>query len=208
MEKYKICPSCNTKNDPALFECIQCETDLTGVKVTDELTEQMAAQNATEPVTSGRMVRICDCGNKNPANARKCSACNEDISDITPVADGVGESGDKKEQPVSFVLSSLDGKYAFKVPAGETLIGREHEMASYLTEKSYVSRTHARIVCENGELLVENLSNTNFTYVNNRRVMKKLRLQDGDELALGGTNIDGKCQELAAYFLVRIGTCM
>ena len=38
MEKYKICPSCKTKNPPALFECMSCEADLTGVKITDENT--------------------------------------------------------------------------------------------------------------------------------------------------------------------------
>lgn len=45
MEKYKICPSCKTKNPPALFECMNCEADLTGVKITDEETERMLAEN-------------------------------------------------------------------------------------------------------------------------------------------------------------------
>ena len=40
MEKYKICPSCKTKNPPALFECMSCEADLTGVKITDEEEEE------------------------------------------------------------------------------------------------------------------------------------------------------------------------
>lgn len=40
MEKYKICPSCKAKNPPALFECMNCESDLTRVKITDEETEK------------------------------------------------------------------------------------------------------------------------------------------------------------------------
>ena len=58
------------------------------------------------------------------------------------------------------------------------------------------------------ELFIENLSNTNFTYVNNKKILEKTKLQDGDEIGLGGTNLNGKCQEQAAYFLVRIGQCI
>ena len=41
MQKYKICPSCHSKNEPTLLECLYCETDLTRVKITDEETEKM-----------------------------------------------------------------------------------------------------------------------------------------------------------------------
>ena len=205
MEKYKICPSCKEKNPPALFECMNCEADLTGVKITDEETERMIAENAAEQTKdTKKMVRICECGTKNPPNARKCSFCNEDISDITPTPDDEEE----KTEAVTFVLSSLDGKFAYKVTTDDITIGRENTMSEYLSVKSYVSRSHARITKVNDELFIENLSNTNFTYVNNKKITEKTKLQDGDEIGLGGTNINGKCQEQAAYFLVRIGQCM
>ena len=206
MEKYKICPSCKTKNPPALFECMSCEADLTGVKITDEETERMNAANAvaqTEPIN--KMVRVCECGAKNAPNAHKCSSCNEDISDITPTLDVEVE-----EEPASitFVLSSLDGQYAYKVIADEVTIGRTNTMSEYLSAKGYVSRAHAKLIKTDNELYIENLSNTNFTYVNNKKIDVRTKLQDGDEIGLGGTNINGNCQELAAYFLVRIGQCM
>lgn len=205
MEKYKICPSCKAKNPPALFECMNCEADLTGVKITDEETERMIAENAAaQAETSKKIVRVCECGTKNPPNARKCSFCNEDISDITPTPDDEKE----KTEAVTFVLSSLDGKFAYKVTTDDITIGRENTMSEYLSVKSYVSRSHARLTKVNGELFIENLSNTNFTYVNNKKITEKTKLQDGDEIGLGGTNINGKCQEQAAYFLVRIGQCM
>ncbi|MCI9320547.1 MAG: hypothetical protein HFH05_10780 [Lachnospiraceae bacterium] len=47
MEKYKICPSCKTLNEPTLLECVNCEADLTMVKITDEETEKMLAENKT-----------------------------------------------------------------------------------------------------------------------------------------------------------------
>ena len=62
MEKYKICPSCKTKNPPALFECMNCESDLTGVKITDEETERMIAENAAAQAEESprKMVRVCE----------------------------------------------------------------------------------------------------------------------------------------------------
>lgn len=206
MEKYKICPSCKTKNPPALFECMNCEADLTGIKITDEETEKMIADNVIEQAETalGKMVRVCECGTKNAPNARKCNSCDEDISDITPTPD----TEDQTKGECSFVLSSLDGRYAYTVTADDVTIGRESIMSEYLSVKSYVSRSHARITKANNELYIENLSNTNFTYVNNKKITEKTVLQDGDEIGLGGTNINGRCQEQAAYFLVRIGQCM
>lgn len=206
MEKYKICPSCKTKNPPALFECMSCEADLTRVRITDEETEKMIAENvATQAEASPqRMVRVCECGERNAPNARKCIACSEDISDVIPKPD----NGEEKEESISFVLSSLDGQCAYKVTSDDVIIGRENAMSEYLLVKSYVSRSHARVTKENNELFIENLSNTNFTYVNNKKITEKTKLQDGDEVGLGGTNLNGKCQEQAAYFLVRIGQCM
>lgn len=204
MEKYKVCPSCKTKNEPIMFECMNCEADLTMVKITDEETERMLAENAAvQSVATEKWVRICECGEKNPANARKCSSCGEDISDIIPIPDQ-GE----EQKTFTYGLSSLDGQYAYKMTGGEVTIGRENIMGEYLSAKSYVSRVHAKLVLEEGGLYIENMSNTNFTYVNNKKILEKTKLQDGDEVGLGGTNVNGKRQEQAAYFLVRVGQCM
>lgn len=204
MVKYKICPSCKTKNEPTLLECINCEADLTRVKITDEESEKMLeADTVVQAPTKANLVRICECGTKNPPNARKCSSCNEDISDITPTPEVHEESSS-----TAFVLSSLDGKFAYKMGAKQITIGRENIMSEYLATKSYVSRAHAVLSIESDELFIENLSNTNFTYVNNKKITTKVKLEDGDEIGLGGTNLNGKCQAEAAYFLVRIGQCM
>ena len=57
MEKYKICPSCGTKNEPTLLECVNCETDLTRIKITDEENEKNAPPIQT-PAPTVRMVRM------------------------------------------------------------------------------------------------------------------------------------------------------
>lgn len=203
MEKYKICPSCHEKNEPTLLECIYCEADLTRVKITDEESERMQENNSIAEQQTAELVRLCECGAKNPPNARKCSSCGEDISDITPTPDTA-----EKPAETTFVLSSTDGQYAYKLTSDKIIIGRENVMSEYLSVKSYVSRSHARLSIINGELFIENMSNTNFTYVNNQKITEKTRLNDGDEIGLGGTNINGKSQSMAAYFLVRIGQCM
>ena len=204
MEKYKVCPSCKTKNEPTLLECFNCEADLTMVKITDEATERMWTENATaQSAATVKRVRLCECGAKNPANARKCGSCNQDISDITPVPDT-----EEKQNVSTYVLSSIDGQYAYKMTTDVITIGRENMMGEYLSAKSYVSRAHAKLFLAEGELYIENISNTNFTYVNNKKILEKIKLQDGDEVGLGGTNVNGKRQEQAAYFMVRIGQCM
>lgn len=198
--KYKICPSCNTKNKPTLLECLNCEADLTRVKVTDEETEKMLEENATtQPQEQIKLVRVCACGTHNPSNARKCSSCKDDISDIIPTLE-TDEDNCKK----IFMLSSLDGRYAYKITADEITVGRENVMSDYLSAKSYVSRSHAKFVVENAQLYIENLSSTNFTYVNNKKITGKVRLKNRDEIGLGGTDLNGKCQSEAAYFIVRI----
>ena len=203
MEKYKICPSCHEKNEPTLLECIYCEADLTRVKITDEESERMQENNSIAEQQTAELVRLCECGAKNPPNARKCSSCGEDISDITPTPDTA-----EKLAETTFVLSSTDGQYAYKMTSDEIIIGRENIMSDYLSVKSYVSRSHAKLTIMNGKFFIENMSNTNFTYVNNQKITEKTRLNDGDEIGLGGTNINGKSQSMAAYFLVRIGQCM
>ena len=146
---------------------------------------------------------MCECGAKNPPNARKCSSCGEDISDILPITER-----EEEQSTSAHILSSLDGQYVYKMTDGQVIIGRENHMSEYLSGKSYVSRAHAKLFLEESGLSVENMSSTNFTYVNNKKIQERTKLQDGDEVGLGGMSITGSRQEEAAYFLVRIGQCM
>ena len=54
MNKYKICPSCGTKNPPTVLECITCETDLTAVRAVDEFSEKLQTEPSTDS-KSGKM---------------------------------------------------------------------------------------------------------------------------------------------------------
>ena len=81
----------------------------------DEVTENITY----EPETETPMVKICECGAENPPAARKCSACDEDISDILPAPKA--ECCCKQ-----YSLCEISGAYTYDVPNDtEIILGRE-----------------------------------------------------------------------------------
>lgn len=198
MEKFKICPVCGMHNKPNMIECIGCETDLTSVKATDEATEQakITAQENTSENVEEKYVRICDCGCINSATAKKCIECGEDISDIAPILQS-------ENNTCKYVITSLDGEYAYEIKDGTAILGRENEMKEYLADKAYVSRQHAKIMKDDDKVYIENLSNTNFTFVNNQKIVEKTELHVDDEIGLGGNETNGSRQSGAAYLILR-----
>ncbi|MFA5658241.1 MAG: FHA domain-containing protein [Oscillospiraceae bacterium] len=195
MAKFKICPACGEMNPPALLECRRCEADLTGIRLADFCQPADSGSNAAD---LNEAVRICECGHENPISFRKCEKCGEEISDILPTIKGENFSA-------GITLEAVDGGYCYKLATREATIGRDREMSDYLSSKSFVSRVHAKMrVSENG-VFIENLSRTNFTYINNQRIPdgEEAQLNDGDEVGFGGNFRQGR-QENAAYFRVRI----
>ena len=221
MEKYKICPNpqCGKHNKSKAIECMWCETDLSGVKPTDDETEAARAKaekerekaqqdmNSTSPINhAGGMTRICEsCGTHNAPNARKCSNCGEDISDIIPVQDNTIEPEPNENYVKNFILEAVDGQFSFDITEKGTVVGREQEMKDYLADKSYVSRKHAELRRESERLYIRNLSKMNFTYINNEKITdsEEHELKPGDEIGLGGNSVNGVRQNLAAYFIVK-----
>ena len=205
LEKYKLCPMCQEHNPPSLLECRKCETDLTGVKVADSTTEQ--SSEAPIPVQDSetqKIFRLCDCGEKNPPQARKCRACGEDISDLIP------ERHEADALPFSYALHALDDSFQVTIDKPVIIIGREVELKEYLASKGYVSRQHAKLTIVAQKVFIENLSNTNNTYVNNILIPNDhpTALNDADEIGLGGISISEKRQEQAAYFIFRVQPCI
>jgi ribosomal protein L40E len=201
-ERYKVCPECGAHNSPSRLECIQCEADLTGVKIVDSVTETQTKENAadyskalSDGVTSSP-VRICECGNHNPPQLRKCEKCGEDISDVIPTMISDVSS-------FAYELKAIGDDYSIVLDRPVAEIGREALLSDYLSDKIYVSRRHAKLLIVEGKVFVENLSGTNHTYINNHRIEGDTPspLNDGDELALGGMEINGTRKKNAAYFI-------
>lgn len=195
MEKYKVCPSCGEQNNPIFIECSNCGTDLITVNVTDKATENIRYI----PEAKETMVKMCECGTENPPGARKCLACDEDISDILPTSKSVGCCK-------QYTLVEFSGDFTYDVPnCTEIILGRENVLKEYICDKSYVSRCHAKLISKDENLYIVNLSNTNFTYVNNEKIPSDTPtpLKVNDEIGLGGYVNNGNRQDLAVYFVVR-----
>ena len=193
MEQFKICPVCGRRNPPVLLECPDCEADLSAVPLGEEQPPEPAP--AEQP-----MVRTCPtCGAENPPPHRVCQSCGADLSLVRLAPAGKPH----------FVLADLDGSFAWEVPEGGAVLGREQAMADYLGSRAYVSRRHAELQIREGCLQVKNLSRTNFTYRNNERIVESefVTLEDGDLLGLGGVETESGRQPEAAYFRVRSGPC-
>lgn len=195
MTRYKICPSCGAHNDPTAIECIECEEDLTTVKITDEDTEQKAKlKQETATKEKVKKIKICYCGAKNPANARKCSECGDDISTVIPQVDTA-------KAPKKWALVSDDGSYKFELDKSMVIIGRDKEMADYLADKSYVSRVHAEIMIKDDKIYLKS-TGTNHTFINNVQIPdnEPVEVKSGDSISFGGNEKAGTKQAYAAYF--------
>jgi hypothetical protein len=70
---------------------------------------------------------------------------------------------------------------------GELILGREHSTADLVIPDPGVSRRHARILPQNGGVIVEDLGSSNGTYVNGQRISGPVELGAGDEVQLGDT---------------------
>jgi FHA domain len=70
---------------------------------------------------------------------------------------------------------------------GELILGREDGSADLVIPDPGVSRRHARVLTENGALILEDVGSSNGTYVNGERITGAVELAPGDEIRIGAT---------------------
>ena len=84
-------------------------------------------------------------------------------------------------------LRFISGKYQggeFPVPeSGEIVIGRSSELDMVLVE-DMVSRRHAKISVEGGDIFLEDLGSTNGSFVNGEKITRT-KLAEGDRILIG-----------------------
>ncbi|HVR20310.1 MAG TPA: GGDEF domain-containing protein [Polyangiaceae bacterium] len=86
------------------------------------------------------------------------------------------------------VLVELQGAHpgaVFRVDAPSAVIGRSSRAELSLSDTT-VSSEHVRLTIEKGAVFAEDLSSRNGTFVNERRLVERTRLVDGDYLGVGG----------------------
>ncbi|MCG8555258.1 MAG: DUF4388 domain-containing protein, partial [Proteobacteria bacterium] len=86
-----------------------------------------------------------------------------------------------------YALKFISGKYQggeFALPAeGEIIVGRSSDQNMVLVE-DMVSRRHARISVEGGDVFIRDLKSTNGTFVNGERI-SEAKLSEGDRVLIG-----------------------
>jgi hypothetical protein len=70
---------------------------------------------------------------------------------------------------------------------GELILGREDSTADLVINDPGVSRRHARVLADDGGVIVEDLGSSNGTYVNGERISGRVELGAGDEVQVGAT---------------------
>jgi FHA domain/Domain of unknown function (DUF4190) len=70
---------------------------------------------------------------------------------------------------------------------GELILGREQASADLVIPDPGISRRHARILPQNGGVILEDLGSSNGTYVNGERISGPVELGAGDAVQLGDT---------------------
>lgn len=78
-------------------------------------------------------------------------------------------------------------------------------MGGYLKDRAYVGRRQAKLTFEAGKIFIENISETNPTFLNNAPLERGQRvlIKVGDEIGLSGMVIEEKRQGQAAYFILK-----
>ena len=97
--------------------------------------------------------------------------------DSLEVASALGESG-----------WLVWGNRSIALRAGETILGRALD-AHIRLDVPGVSRRHARIVVEAGNVTVEDLGSQNGTYLRGERIARRVALTDGDEIRFGPVSV-------------------
>jgi pSer/pThr/pTyr-binding forkhead associated (FHA) protein len=80
--------------------------------------------------------------------------------------------------------SEPDGALTFLLASGASKTVGRAARADFIVDAALVSRLHCRIVAADERIDVEDLSSTNGTFVNDRRVSKG-QLSSGDRLRVG-----------------------
>lgn len=95
----------------------------------------------------------------------------------------------KRDRAYLIVLAGANVGEMHKLDSsGEIVIGRSIGVAIRLSDDG-VSRKHARLVVDQGNVRLDDLGSANGTLVNGTRVVDNIALKDGDQIQIGSTTI-------------------
>jgi hypothetical protein len=166
----KECPTCGYNNPGGEAYCLNC-----GFWLVTETPLPQVQQAVMPPVEAA--------AGKSPTTADLATMV---MAPLAPPVIDVGK------------LVAVTTKDEFPLPAkSEILLGRrdpdravfpEIDLGAQGTTSASVSRHHARLLVEAGQIFLEDLNSTNSTYLNRQRVQpgQRVPVKNGDEIRLGG----------------------
>src|SRR3954452_2603460 len=98
------------------------------------------------------------------------------------------------------ILEIVEGSEAGKqLPLDNVVdIGREPSLTLHLDSDTQVSRRHARISVQGGQVVAEDLGSTNGTYVNDQPISSPRALSPGDKVRIGLTVLELRTKQQVA----------
>ena len=96
---------------------------------------------------------------------------------------------------MKIILDIIDGPYSgktFQFTEFPVSIGRMPSNNLNLPYDQYVSRAHFSFIQDQSNIMIIDLSSTNGTYVNNKRIESPIIIRNNDVITIGNTNI--RCQ--------------
>ena len=91
-----------------------------------------------------------------------------------------------RDRPFLVILAGGNVGEMYPLKQAETIIGRAQKATIRINDDG-ISRRHAKLTVEGGELHVEDLRSANGTLVNGEKLESKRLLRDGDKITLGST---------------------
>lgn len=137
------------------------------------------------------MVQCPECGAEAKAHDAECHACGARLEGATASFEAVREPSapayvadvDVSDVPVLVVRKGVEVGERFYLERPEVTIGRDPESDIFLNDVT-VSREHARLVIDGGDVTIVDAGSLNGTYVNNEVVAEAV-LKSGDSVQIG-----------------------
>ncbi len=119
-----------------------------------------------------------------------CSSCGEPLAAPLQLTEDMASAALRGPR----LTGRLDGKLSHFPLGAKTTLGRNPTNTLRLADRE-VSKEHATIERVGSTFILRDLSSSNGTFVNGRRI-RELKLRDGDELTLGNSRLifRGACQ--------------
>ncbi len=106
---------------------------------------------------------------------------------IGAVEPGANKPKTRRDRAHFIVLAGQNLGQMYRVDQLETVIGRGSEATIRLADDG-ISRRHAKVALEGGQLWIEDMGSANGTLVNGKTVARQV-LRDGDKIQMGATTI-------------------